>query len=251
MRMRKLKFITAFLFCAGIILSSGCASSTESLRYHQSSEKKDDSSSGTRFGANPDNKNQESAASEPIDTSNISNIASDTDADPDEIPVDKKKIDISSLIKKYGSDENNKNLTPKQASAREKIIMEIIKYLDTPYKYGGNTEDGIDCSAFTKSIYEKTLSIELQRSARDQYQEGEAVDNKDDLQFGDLVFFNTRRRVKPGHVGIYIGDHLFAHASSRNGVTVSSLDEDYYSRKFMGGRRIEDISGPKTTAAKN
>jgi len=249
--MRKLKFITAFLFCTGIILSSGCASSTDSLRYHQSSEKKDDNSSGTRFSSNPENKNQGAAASESIDTSNISSIASDSDADPDEIPVDKKKIDISSLIKKYSSDENNKNLTPKQISAREKIIMEIIKYLDTPYKYGGNTEDGIDCSAFTKSVYEKTLSIELQRSAREQYQEGDAVDDKDDLQFGDLVFFNTRRRVKPGHVGIYIGDHLFAHASSRNGVTVSSLDEDYYSRKFMGGRRIEDISGSKTASAKN
>ena len=140
------------------------------------------------------------------------------DPDTDDIPVSQKKFDISSLIKKYSTKENNKNLTPAQISAREKILMEIIKYIDTPYQYGGNTKDGIDCSAFTQSVYDKTLSIELQRSAREQYQEGNIVGDKEDFQFGDLVFFNTRRGVKPGHVGIYIGDHLFAHASSRNGV---------------------------------
>ena len=174
--------------------------------------------------------------------------APDSDTDPDDIPVDQKKFDISSILKKYSSKENNNNLTPEQISEREKILMEIIKYIDTPYQYGGNTKDGIDCSAFTQSVYDKTLAIELQRSAREQYQEGDVVDDKQDLQFGDLVFFNTRRGVKPGHVGIYIGDHLFAHASSRNGVTVSSLDEEYYSKRFMGGRRIEDMAGPRTAS---
>jgi cell wall-associated NlpC family hydrolase len=57
-----------------------------------------------------------------------------------------------------------------------------------------------------------------------------------------LVFFNTRRRVKPGHVGIYIGDNLFAHASSKSGVTVSSLDYDYYSNRYMGARRVDSTS---------
>ena len=119
--------------------------------------------------------------------------------------------------------------------------MEIIKYLDTPYKYGGNSINGIDCSAFTKTIYGNVLSIDLLRSARDQYTQGIIINNRDELKFGDLVFFDTRRRVKPGHVGIYIGDNLFAHSSSKNGVIVSSLDQDYYSRKFMGGRRIENL----------
>ena len=118
------------------------------------------------------------------------------------------------------------------------MLMEILKYINTPYKYGGTTSNGIDCSAFTQSVYNKSLAVNLQRTAREQYHEGEEIDNIDDLKFGDLVFFNTRRRVKPGHVGIYIGDHLFAHAS-KNGVTVSSLDLDYYAKRFMGGRRID------------
>jgi cell wall-associated NlpC family hydrolase len=250
MLMMKLKALTAILFGACIILAfSGCAASSGSLRYHNESEKNNDNNSGTRFGSKTENKNTSGNIAEPIDTSNINDGV--VDSDPDEIPVDKKKIDISTLIKKFSAEENNKNLTQKQVNAREKILMEIIKYLDTPYKYGGNTEDGIDCSAFTKSVYNKTLAIDLQRSAREQYQEGDIVSDKDELQFGDLVFFNTRRRVRPGHVGIYIGDHLFAHASSTNGVKVSSLDEDYYSARFMGGRRIKDIADSKTASAKN
>jgi cell wall-associated NlpC family hydrolase len=61
----------------------------------------------------------------------------------------------------------------------------------------------------------------------------------EDLQFGDLIFFNTQTNVRPGHVGIYIGDNLFAHASTKKGVTVSSLTHTYYQSRFMGGRRIE------------
>ncbi len=115
--------------------------------------------------------------------------------------------------------------------------MEIIKYLDTPYKYGGSSLNGIDCSAFTQSVYQDALNVNLNRTARDQFTQGKVV-SREELEFGDLVFFNTRRRVRPGHVGIYIGDGLFAHASTKGGVMISSLDEDYYSKRFMGARRI-------------
>ena len=64
------------------------------------------------------------------------------------------------------------------------------------------------------------------------------IDKKIELKFGDLVFFDTRRTVKPGHVGIYLGDNLFAHASSSKGVTISSITSSYYSGRYMGGRRI-------------
>jgi cell wall-associated NlpC family hydrolase len=119
------------------------------------------------------------------------------------------------------------------------MLMEIIKYLNTPYKYGGNTKDGIDCSAFTQILYRDVFHVGLERSARLQYNQGSVVSSGDQLRFGDLVFFNTRKRVKPGHVGIYIGDDLFAHASSAKGVTISSIDYDYYARTFMGARRFE------------
>ena len=81
------------------------------------------------------------------------------------------------------------------------------------------------------------------RSAKEQFTQGIVIDNKEELKFGDLVFFNTRRRVKPGHVGIYLGDNLFVHASSKNGVIVTPLTHDYYTKRYMGARRIEQSIG--------
>lgn len=124
---------------------------------------------------------------------------------------------------------------------REEILLQVIKFLDTPYKYGGNTENGIDCSGFTKQIFLNALKIELPRSAREQYNVGIEIE-KEDLSFGDLVFFNTQRRSFPGHVGIYIGDNQFIHASRTLGVTISSLDEEYYKKRYVGARRIENDS---------
>lgn len=157
--------------------------------------------------------------------------------DPDDIPEEKSTYDISEIMKKL---EKNNNLSAEQATAREMLLMEIIKYLDTPYKYGGSTLNGIDCSAFTQSVYQDALNVNLNRTARDQFTQGKIISSKDELRFGDLIFFNTRRRVRPGHVGIYIGDGLFAHASTKGGVMISSLDEDYYSKRYMGARRVVD-----------
>ncbi|MGA8263986.1 MAG: C40 family peptidase, partial [Ignavibacteriaceae bacterium] len=147
-------------------------------------------------------------------------------------------VDVSSMLKKISPTNNLNDLSADNATPKEKMLMEILKYINTPYKYGGTSSNGIDCSAFTQSVFSKSLSVKLDRTAKGQYHEGHDVADIDDLEFGDLVFFNTSRRVKPGHVGIYIGDHLFVHAS-RSGVTVSSLDMDYYAKRFMGGRRIE------------
>jgi lipoprotein Spr len=145
-------------------------------------------------------------------------------------------------MQKIQTNKDSKNI-PGDNSTKERMLMEIIKFLDTPYKYGGNSKNGIDCSAFTQAIFQNTFSVALLRSARDQYTQGSVIDNREGLKFGDLIFFNTRRRVRPGHVGIYIGDNLFAHSSSKNGVIVSSLDLDYYSKRFMGGRRLDGLLG--------
>ena len=126
------------------------------------------------------------------------------------------------------------------SSKRELMLMEIIKYMDTPYKFGGNSLNGIDCSAFTQNVYQSAWMLNLNRSAREQYKQGIVIEDRRELEFGDLVFFNTRKRVKPGHVGIFIGDNLFVHASSKSGVTISSLDHDYYNKRYMGARRIEE-----------
>jgi len=207
------------------------------------------SSSGTiRYGSDKKEKISQKDTSVRFPTDNIAQ-AEDTVIiiedefqefqDPNDLPEDESAVDIQEVLKKLQKNSAGADLTAIQSTSQEAMLMEIIKYLNTPYKYGGNSMNGIDCSAFTQSVYHNALEVELNRSAIQQYQQGETISNLEDLKFGDLVFFNTRRRVRPGHVGIYIGDNLFAHASSKNGVTISSLDHAYYSKRYMGARRIE------------
>ena len=250
--MKKLNTILwSILILSGTILYTGCASSSNSLRYNEKSHTAKEDNNAVRFSSEKDKDNLADVNNTQLDTVTADDDTSDIESDPDDIPASETKVDISSLLKKYADPDTKNEFKADKSNAREKMLMEIIKYLDTPYKYGGNTKNGIDCSAFTQTIYEKTFSVTLERSAREQYHEGEVIGDKDGLKFGDLVFFNTRRRVRPGHVGIYIGDHLFAHASTKNGVTVSSLDEAYYSKRFMGGRRIESLLGSTKISGSN
>ncbi|MGE5437322.1 MAG: NlpC/P60 family protein [Syntrophothermus sp.] len=157
--------------------------------------------------------------------------------DQDEDMPDEESVDIS----KFMSNLNENETGGLSSNARDRVLMKVIEYLNTPYKYGGTTKSGIDCSAFTQTVYSDALSLPLLRTARDQYTQGQIIVDRTELKFGDLVFFNTRR-VKPGHVGIYIGNNCFVHASSKHGVIVSTLDMDYYSARFMGGRRITSLA---------
>jgi len=231
--------LLSFICAAGVFLYSGCSSSSNAIRYNDKKEKQPEHNSVVRFSSDKNETEKPDNKSGSIDTVNLYTTESN-ESDPDVIPPDAKKVDISEILRKY-STTTDKNVSADKSDNREKMLMEIIKYLDTPYKFGGNTQRGIDCSAFTKAVYEKALSVDLDRSARQQYHEGEVVEGQSNLEFGDLVFFNTRRRIRPGHVGIYIGDHLFAHASSSNGVTVSSLEDAYYTKRYMGARRIVDM----------
>jgi hypothetical protein len=123
----------------------------------------------------------------------------------------------------------------------KEIIMEsIMGWLGTPYRFGGTSRKSIDCSAFTQSIFEEAAKVKIPRTARWQYTVGEKIEKFEDLQFGDLIFFHTRSYAYASHCGIYLGDNLFAHASSRYGVTVSSLESRYYNKRFIGGRRLTD-----------
>jgi cell wall-associated NlpC family hydrolase len=205
---------------------TGCSSSG-SLRYDQKEKTDEKSGKSVRF-----------TSDETILVDTLYEEYTEAE-DPDDMPSDETGIDITEVVKTYNNKENSSNASAELSNYKEAVLMEIIKYLNTPYKYGGNSTKGIDCSAFTQTVYANTLSLSLLRSARDQYTQGEVIQNREELEFGDLVFFNTRRRVKPGHVGIYIGDNLFAHASSKHGVIVSSLDHEYYSKRYMGGRRMD------------
>lgn len=136
----------------------------------------------------------------------------------------------------YVADDDEEEFTAGGIS-RQAIMDEIMNWLGTRYKFGGNNKKGIDCSAFVRTVFMETSSILLPRTAREQYTIGDDI-SKRNLEFGDMVFFHTRRRVYVSHVGIYLGDNLFAHASSRYGVTVSSLESTYYSKRLIGARRL-------------
>ena len=228
------------------ILIAGCSSSLNSERYKTKTEKTDtEKKSPVRFTDENDNKNT-SITDEKINDDDLKSAALSEDVDSDEsdaddIPEEHDKVDLSGVSSKLLTNSESNNFS----TIKEKMLMEIIRYLNTPYKYGGTTKKGIDCSAFTQAVFDHATDFQLLRTARGQYTQGIEIDNTTDLKFGDLVFFNTRKRVRPGHVGIYIGDDLFAHASSKNGVIVSSLDHNYYSTRFMGARRLEILSASK------
>ena len=222
----KLRSINAkiLLFLLSVLIIAACSSSN-TVRFGKKTPDEETDKSSVRFTS--------------ADDSMIVDLNLDL-KDPDDLPSEEPDIDVSSLL---ATNQNNVNIDVPgfdYTTLREKMLMEVIKYLNTPYKYGGNTKDGMDCSAFTQILYRDVFNINLERSARLQYTQGSIVAESEELKVGDLVFFNTRKRVKPGHVGIYIGDNLFAHASTKKGVTITALDYDYYSRVYMGARRFEN-----------
>jgi NlpC/P60 family len=115
------------------------------------------------------------------------------------------------------------------------------------YRYGGTTKRGVDCSSYTGQLISSVFGHTLPRTAREQYRVTQRV-SRSELAEGDLVFFNTRGGVS--HVGVYLGNGYFTHSSSHSGVTISSLDEAYYSKKYIGaGRIIEQPAVSEATAA--
>jgi cell wall-associated NlpC family hydrolase len=157
----------------------------------------------------------------------------------EEAREDDKKVDLARMKKELSSrpapSGTYKNLTPEGIN-RDKVLLDIVSFLGVPYEFGGRTKEGIDCSGFTSAIYTSAVETQLPRSTVDQYRMGAPI-TRDGLQFGDLVFFNTTG-IPPSHVGIYIEDDLFAHASVSSGVTISSLESTYYNKRYIGARRI-------------
>lgn len=123
--------------------------------------------------------------------------------------------------------ESLKNLT---------LLGFIDNWFGTRYRMGGTNKKGIDCSALTSSLMMAVYGFAVPRTARQQYQATRHIE-KYELKEGDLVFFNTRGGVS--HVGLYLNNDYFVHASSSEGVTISSLDDNYYSKRFICGGRVE------------
>ena len=118
------------------------------------------------------------------------------------------------------------------------LVVNAMGFLGVPYKRGGNTvETGFDCSGFVRAIYEQSVGLLLPRRAEQQAAATQRID-KNDLQPGDLVFFNTMRRAF-SHVGIYVGDGKFIHSPKPGAeVRVESMGVSYWQRRFDGARRV-------------
>lgn len=145
-----------------------------------------------------------------------------------------EKRDINSEIEK----------TILHESKIDALLTEAESYLGTPYRFGGMSRHGIDCSAFVLSVFESAAGIELPRVASSQAMEGNKVD-RDNLQKGDLVFFSHRGGGRISHVGIIHeitedGDIKFIHAASSRGVMVSSLSDRYWASRYRFAKRILD-----------
>lgn len=116
------------------------------------------------------------------------------------------------------------------------IVKEGKKYLGVPYRYGGTTPRGFDCSGFTSYTF-RQKNVYIPRTAAEQFKRGKAVSKKN-LKAGDLVFFKTTSKKSVTHVGIYIGGNKFIHSASR-GVSITPINDPYYWKsRYAGARRV-------------
>jgi murein DD-endopeptidase / murein LD-carboxypeptidase len=151
--------------------------------------------------------------------------------------TDKKpnKKEVESITKGERDFRKEKNAAIKPLD-QSKMMREISKYMGVSYVPGGTSVDGMDCSGYIMTVYKNSMGILLPRSSSEQSKRGTAVELAE-LKFGDLLFFNTTGEPR-SHVGIYLGDDLFAHASVSLGVTISSLQSSYYVKRYECARRM-------------
>lgn len=133
-------------------------------------------------------------------------------------------------------DSNEDEVLAMAYSTSSELEQAAFNFLSTPYRFGGNSRKGIDCSAFVQQVF-REVDVKLPRSAREQFRVGDEID-RDEMQKGDLIFFRTYAKF-PSHVGIYLGDGKMIHASSRSRrVVVTSIEHPYYKKRFIGAKRI-------------
>jgi lipoprotein Spr len=120
------------------------------------------------------------------------------------------------------------------------LLLALEEWYGTPYLWGGTSHRGIDCSAFTQAMYQSVYGVTLPRVSRDQHRVMERI-SMTNIREGDLVFFNTRGK-GVSHVGLFLGNNKFVHASTKRGVTISDLYESYYIKRFLGAGRWKATS---------
>jgi len=130
------------------------------------------------------------------------------------------------------------------------LVLVAMNFLGVPYRRGGSSDDGFDCSGFTRHIFESSLGVVLPRRVDDQASApGLRSVKRDQLQPGDLVFFNTLRRTF-SHVGIYVGEGKFIHSPRSGGqVRLEDMRQTYWSKRFTGARRADTLGTAPAPAA--
>lgn len=129
------------------------------------------------------------------------------------------------------------NMQPHQ----KQLVDEAMTWIGTPYRYGGKDKSGADCSGLTMQVYKNALGILLPRNSSQQQQFCKAI-SLGQIQVGDLVFFTTGRdKAKVSHVGMYIGNGYFIHASGSKGVILSQISENYYTRNYHSTGHVASL----------
>ncbi len=129
-----------------------------------------------------------------------------------------------------------KNLT---TSEMTELMDRINEYLHTPYLWGGESKEGIDCSSFVQTVMSLALGIKLPRTSLEQSKKGYRI-GIDELSLGDLIFFDTMNKGHVSHVGIYLDEGLFVHSGSSTGVAIASLKNEFYTETFLFAKRVLD-----------
>src|SRR6186713_2640809 len=141
--------------------------------------------------------------------------------------------DLSALQVKYAVILS----TPAEEVKNTKMFEFIDDWYGTPYRLGGTTKKGVDCSAFSQFLFASVYGLGIPRTAREQYDLTYRI-SRTELKEGDLIFFNTRGGIS--HVGVYLQNNKFVHASTSGGVMISDIFDEYWVRKFVGVGRLKD-----------
>lgn len=187
------------------------------------------------------------AFADPANTAGMGADSADAPADsraalPDSMTLSDRALMLASDINRLivpGARSSNATAAPVTGRAQS-VLARAFALLGTPYRWGGTSTEGFDCSGLVGYVFRNALGVELPRVARDMAQTGTQIE-RSQLTAGDLVFFSTHSS-GVDHVGIYIGNGKFLHAP-RTGrdVTVSELDTGYWNGKFVRARRVADI----------
>lgn len=142
--------------------------------------------------------------------------------------ADGKVPQSRSVLNKYWAMAGNREV-------KSRLLRQYSQWKGVRYRLGGDNLRGVDCSAFVKRTFFEQFGIELPRSTSGQQTVGHKI-SRDELRIGDLVLFRSGSTGR--HVGIYIGNNQFVHASTRKGVTISSMDNPYWKKHYSQARRI-------------